>query len=620
VKHSRRILLALGSTILGGALAVAGESLPLGHSPVGEALPRYGASDFYPSPERPLGWRGDGTGAWPGAKIVTTWDAKSGSNVVWKTPMPAAGLAQPLVVGEKVLTMADPDLLVCVNVHDGKILWQTQIEHTLNLPPQERERARVERQWIIDTRNQYGRWFQRHGALLEKVKAKGMDPKAICTGKGSARHGPGNEPMELGEPVNPELAEAHTQALADPGIKAEYEALRKEFAEQGYRVVWGYSPIIRDDHPTMARAHKAWNDFDLPFSDSWGEPWVTHTFATPCTDGELIYVTTCNNAVAAVDLDGKIRWLVWERIPQLNAFTPTKIGTRFVASPLLRNGKLVVHQNGLLRVYRAGTGEKLWQVYAPGFPGAKGGNQFPWRPMPEACSPAATSLALPDGKMLDIIGTGGPALFRLDDGTMVCTNMPVTGKGHTPFFVDDLYIWKTSADNQPVSRKVFRVKATSRDVVQSQELWDVPRDGGAVGASDAYLNGIIYSGSFRFKASTGEVIFAPKRGEGVPVNEGPSTIVAGDQIVGIWETSAGTQNMAGGPVQRASFLDDRCKSDEAWGGRYLWTFTGPRHFGSPSAQANRLFWRSQGYLWCIGDPKQPFPTPKNCPTQARVSM
>jgi hypothetical protein len=435
----RTLITGLTSLTLVLSLGAA-ESVPLGHR------------DFYPSPERPIGWRGDGTGAWPGAKIVTTWDAKSGSNVVWKTPMPAVSMAQPLVVGEKVLTMADPDLLVCVDVHTGKILWQTQIEHTRDLPSAERERARVERQWIIDTREQYGRWMQRHGKLLALVKSQGIDPMAICIGKGRAAHGSGNEPLELGEPVKPELAEAHTKALADPAIKSEHEALRKEFTEQGYYIVWGYTDVIRDGRPSKARALKAWNDFDLPFTDMWGEPWISHTFATPCTDGELIYVTTCNNAVAAVDLTGEIRWLVWERIPQATSGVfPTKMGCRFVASPLLRKGKLVVHQNGLLRAYDSATGKKLWGVYCPGVPSGKGGSQFPWNPIPQACSPVATSLPLPDGKTLDIIGTGGPALFRLDDGAVVCTNMPMTSKGHTPFFVDDLYIWKTGADNAPVS-------------------------------------------------------------------------------------------------------------------------------------------------------------------------
>lgn len=39
---------------------------------------------------------------------------------------------------------------------------------------------------------------------------------------------------------------------------------------------------------------------------------------------------------------------------------------------------------------------------------------------------------------------------------------------------------------------------------------------------------------------------------------------------------------------------------------------------SPSAQANRIFQRTKGVLYCIGDPKQPFPVPGNCPPQGRI--
>jgi len=39
---------------------------------------------------------------------------------------------------------------------------------------------------------------------------------------------------------------------------------------------------------------------------------------------------------------------------------------------------------------------------------------------------------------------------------------------------------------------------------------------------------------------------------------------------------------------------------------------------SPSAQANRLFFRTKGFLWCIGDPSQRFPVPADCPERGRV--
>ena len=68
------------------------------------------------------GFRRDGTGNFPEATPPTTWSADK--NVVWKTPMPAAGEASPILVGDKIFVTAEMDSLICVNAADGKILWQ----------------------------------------------------------------------------------------------------------------------------------------------------------------------------------------------------------------------------------------------------------------------------------------------------------------------------------------------------------------------------------------------------------------------------------------------------------------------------------------------------------------
>jgi hypothetical protein len=234
-------------------------------------------------------------------------------------------------------------------------------------------------------------------------------------------------------------------------------------------------------------------------------------------------------------------------------------------------------------------------------------------------------LTTPSGEKLHVIGTGGPDLFRLEDGVKVCSGLPMTAKGHTPLLVGDLYLWKTSGDNRPVSRKVFRLTAPSRDTVTFAELWAMERDGGSAGSTDAYFDGVIYDGSFAVRAATGEVLCKVERG-GVPSGEGPSSVVAGNHVIGIdkGRLLAGVRRLDGGPVTRGRFHDTRDRDDDEWFQRYGWWRGGSNTpgpvapNGSPSAQANRLFWRSKGYLWCVGDPAQPFPTPGNCPARARV--
>ena len=68
------------------------------------------------------GFRRDGTGKFPEADPPTTWSTDE--NVIWKTPMPAASEASPILVGDKIFVCAEMDTLICVNAADGKILWQ----------------------------------------------------------------------------------------------------------------------------------------------------------------------------------------------------------------------------------------------------------------------------------------------------------------------------------------------------------------------------------------------------------------------------------------------------------------------------------------------------------------
>jgi HEAT repeat protein len=78
-------------------------------------------------------------------------------------------------------------------------------------------------------------------------------------------------------------------------------------------------------------------------------------------------------------------------------------------------------------------------------------------------------------------------------------------------------------------------------------------------------------------------------------------------------------------------IDRRVAEDEAWRLDWGWQVNcqtglpldspfGERIVdnGSLSAQANRVFRRTRSYLWCLGDPNQPFPAPKDCPPAARI--
>lgn len=80
-----------------------------------------GAAAFRPSVERPVGWRGDGSGQYPSADPVSRWSEKE--NVIWKTEV-GAGQSSPVVVGPRVFITAEPDCLICLDAATGKELWR----------------------------------------------------------------------------------------------------------------------------------------------------------------------------------------------------------------------------------------------------------------------------------------------------------------------------------------------------------------------------------------------------------------------------------------------------------------------------------------------------------------
>ena len=290
-----------------------------------------------------------------------------------------------------------------------------------------------------------------------------------------------------------------------------------------------------------------------------------------------------------------------------------------MASPAYFQGKLIVNQNGELRVLDAGTGKKLWSHFDPH--GARGG-QFPWRSCPEGPSPTCMIFTLPDGGRLSVV-TDGRAFFRLVDGGILAGRLRPQG-APSPMRVGDLCLWKRHAPPQPVSRGAQRIKVVSRDEIAVEDVWTMPRGAGGSGSSDVYCDGRLFFGNDVFDAATGKRAsldphLETGKGKGVRIGHS-SPIIAGKHLYCIGDHGkAWIFPIAGGPAKKvdAAYRDRRILTDPELRERYGWTEN--KHHGSPCAQANRLFLRTKGYLWCIGDPKEPFPAPAGCPPEARAA-
>src|SRR5438552_17539439 len=80
-----------------------------------------GSPTWQPTPEHPIGFRGDGTGRYPGATPPTTFArTKRGGgytvkNIIWAAPLPNIGVSCPIIVGDKIFLTTEVCDLVCVD-------------------------------------------------------------------------------------------------------------------------------------------------------------------------------------------------------------------------------------------------------------------------------------------------------------------------------------------------------------------------------------------------------------------------------------------------------------------------------------------------------------------------
>jgi outer membrane protein assembly factor BamB len=69
----------------------------------------------------PLGFRGDGTGRFPGATPPLEWSPTK--NILWSTKIGPNKYSSPVVADGRIFVVAEPALLVSVDAATGKILW-----------------------------------------------------------------------------------------------------------------------------------------------------------------------------------------------------------------------------------------------------------------------------------------------------------------------------------------------------------------------------------------------------------------------------------------------------------------------------------------------------------------
>lgn len=197
----------------------------------------------------PVGWRTDGSGAYPQAMPPRTW--ATDQNVVWRTKMPGWSNALPIIVGQKIFVCSEPTTLLCVRLDDGKILWQKENSYQdVVLSAAEQQKLADEQKLADDLLKQIRQLDLEMAALRKKLQA------------------------------NPDDKEEIQKKLDDLKTQADARKLKLK------------------DYPLAGK-------FRTPDKNSTGG----FSSPTPVSDGGRVFVGFGNGLVACYDLEGKRQWI-----------------------------------------------------------------------------------------------------------------------------------------------------------------------------------------------------------------------------------------------------------------------------------------------------------------------
>ncbi|MEK6797318.1 MAG: PQQ-binding-like beta-propeller repeat protein [Spirochaetota bacterium] len=231
-----------------------------------------------------IDWRRQG-GNFSSASPQTEWSASN--RVVWSSEMPKWSNGTPLIIGEKIIVTAEPDIVLCIG-KDGKILWQKSASYDGIMTAEEREKLPEDRAGAEP--------FEKELKALTRALAKKR--QEIIAKDKAAKANPDDEEKK--------------KALAD--ARSEIPALNEKIAACKANL---------DGFPLAAK-------YRMPEA----HPANGYTSNTPAFDGTNIYILFGSGVGASFTLDGVQRWI------RLIDKTVNEWGQS--GSPVIAGGSLIV--------------------------------------------------------------------------------------------------------------------------------------------------------------------------------------------------------------------------------------------------------------------------------------
>ena len=497
------------------------------------------------------GWFGPGhTGVYPDVTPVTAWDIKGGVNVLWRLPFDRKSIATPVIVGDKLFTLAEPHTLICVDKLRGRILWQ------------------------------------RDSNILELIEDPGERKQALADWERDSKDSAMAAHSKETEQLRRALAEISVQLKADE----DNEELQKRGAEIEAKMA-----AIRGKSSKLAHWFRkvGARNIDPTGHRGWFQSYVGYTAGTPVTDGKHIWVKHGTGVAACYDLEGNLKWI------KRTHFRATASTTSF-PSPMLVDGKVIIVGGGAREWQKKSKSKPLpttvhggqlgsWMIALDQETGDLVWDAGPIRNVKYGICNTPYPMKLSNGKEeMWVLVTSTGQLLRAEDGKQLLDHMGVRGCFHaSPIFYGNNVL--LSRGGHVDSLEIFM---KDRDTVGARHLWT---SGGGGNAGTVLYRGLVHctSGgfdkgaagalSYRIKdAATGrDVAFLNPCLYGGSGDPYVSAVAAGDHIFAFAGNACAVIEVGHNPRVIARMKNERM-------------------YAHPVFEKDRMYLRTYESLMCIG--------------------
>ncbi len=522
------------SIVFLGLVARAGEKPPVA-SVSGAPL---GSPSFRPTPEQPVGWRGDGSGRYPGANPPLNWGRKnsgggySTSSIIWMAPMPNIGVSSPIVVGDKIFVTSEISDLICFDKKTGQILWIRSSPEFEGLTPEQ-----------FKAEPEYGKLLP----LSPELAAANAD--AVTA-------------------LNAEMTNSAAARHSEPVLKRKREIEKKILAEE------------------IAIDKKA-------FSHNWAQAVFGYSGPTPTSDGKHVCAFFTTGVTVCYDLNGNRKWIARGK------GDGSEHGN--FASPLLAGNRLVVWANEL-RGYDVETGKLVWTNPAKAF--NTYGSLFRLRSGGESVVGFQWGFfaRLRDGQAIWDQGLFGDAVTTpIVEGNTIFARVGYPKNNDEALGFKAFQIPPTTDSGKLISGYVFKTDWADDELPIDKKK--NPFDRGFV-ASPLLVNGLLYQvtqggGLLVNDATNGEVVYRkvlplkPKTEYWNWAGCSASPTLAGKYIYVM--DNQGTMLVIQ-PGRQYKELARNVLEESREGAKEQ-----AQTLASPVFEGNRMYYRSPGFLYCIGE-------------------